>query len=59
MHEPLKNRTYLGIKLFFNFMGADFLAPKSGHRCEKHTALGPDKESSEWEKSDDEDNADL
>ena len=40
-------------------MGADFLAPKSGHRCEKHPALGPDKESSEWEKSDDEDNADL
>ena len=30
-HEPLKKLTYLGKKLFFIFLGADFLAPKSGH----------------------------
>ena len=39
-HEPLKNRTYLGKKLFFNFLGADFLAPKSGHRREEQPVLG-------------------
>ena len=40
MHEPSKNITYLGKKLFFNFMGADFLAAKSGHRREKQPLLG-------------------
>ena len=30
-HEPLKNITYLEKKMFFIFLGADFLAPKSGH----------------------------
>ena len=43
MHEPLKNSTYLAQKLFFNFLGVDFLAPKSSHRCEKQPVLGPDK----------------
>ena len=43
MHEPLKNSTYLAQKLFFNFLGFDFLAPKSSHRCEKQPVLGPDK----------------
>ena len=42
VHELLKNRTYLGEKLFFNFLGADFLAPKSGHRREKRPVLGPE-----------------
>ena len=41
MHEPLKNRTYLGKKLPFHFLGADFLAPKSSHRCENQPVLGP------------------
>ena len=40
MHEPLKNITYAGKKLFFNFLGADFLALKSGHRLEKQPVLG-------------------
>ena len=40
MHEPLKHRTYLGKKLFFNFFGADFFAPKSSQRREKQPALG-------------------
>ena len=40
MHEPLKNRTYLGKKLFFSFLGADFLALKSSHSCEKQPVLG-------------------
>ena len=35
MHKPLNNRTYTGKKCFFYFLGADFVAPKSGHRCEK------------------------
>ena len=39
MHEPLKNRTFLG-KLFFNFLGANFLAPKSDHQREKQPVLG-------------------
>ena len=39
--EPLKNRTYLRKKLFFNFLGADFLAPKTGHRREKQPVLEP------------------
>ena len=39
MHEPLKNRTYQGKKSFFNFLGADSLAPKSGHRREKQSVL--------------------
>ena len=39
MHEPLENRTYIGKKLF-NFLGADFLAPKSGHQREKQPVLG-------------------
>ena len=42
MHELLKSRTYLGEKLFFNFLGTDFLAPKSGHRREKRPVLGPE-----------------
>ena len=42
VHEPLKNITNLGKKLFFNFLGADFLAPKSSHRLEKQPVLGPD-----------------
>ena len=41
MHESLKNRTYLGKKQFFNFLGADFVAPKSGHQREKQPVLGP------------------
>ena len=40
MHEPLKSRTYLGKKLFFHFLGADFLVPKSSHRPEKQPVLG-------------------
>ena len=30
VHEPLKNRTYLGKKII-NFLGATFVASKSGH----------------------------
>ena len=30
VHEPFKNRTCLGKKLFFNFLGTDFVVPKSG-----------------------------
>ena len=41
MHEPLKNRTYLGKKLFLNFLGDDFLATKSSHRRGKQPVLGP------------------
>ena len=41
MHEALKNRTYIGKKLFFNFLGANFLAPKSRQRHEKQPLLGP------------------
>ena len=40
VHESLKNRTYLG-KIFFNFLGAYFLMPKSGHWLEKQPVLGP------------------
>ena len=40
MHDPLKNRTYLGKKMFFNFLCVDFVAPKSGHRREKQPVLG-------------------
>ena len=29
-------------KLFFSILGADFLAPKGGHRPEKQSVLGPD-----------------
>ena len=39
MHEPLKNRDYVG-KNFFQG-GADFLAPKSDHQHEKQPAFGP------------------
>ena len=42
MHEPLKNRIYLGEKMFFNFLDADFLAPKSGRTREKQPVLGPE-----------------
>ena len=28
-------------KLFFNFLGTDFLAPKSAHGREKQPLLGP------------------
>ena len=41
MHGPLKNRTCLGKKLFFNFLGADFFVPKGGHQREKQRALDP------------------
>ena len=41
MHEPLKNRTFLGKNLTFDFLGADYLAPKSAHRREKQPVLGP------------------
>ena len=40
MHESLKNKTFWK-KLFFNFLGADFPALKSGHRREKQPVLGP------------------
>ena len=36
------DRTYLGKKIVFKFLGADFLAPKSSHRREKQPVLGPD-----------------
>ena len=26
--------------MFFNFLGADFVQPKSSHQCEKQPALG-------------------
>ena len=42
MHEPLKNRIYIGKKFSFNFLGSDFVAPKSGHRREKQTVLEPE-----------------
>ena len=42
MHKHLKNRTYIGKKLFFDFLGTDFVAPKSGQRREKHPVLWPD-----------------
>ena len=35
VHELLKKRTYVGKKCFLLFLGADFVVPKSGHRCEK------------------------
>ena len=41
MLEPLKNRTNLRKKLFFKFLGANFVAPKSLHRREKQSVLGP------------------
>ena len=41
MHEPLTNLGYLGKKLFFNFLGAHFVVPKSDHRCEKQPIIGP------------------
>ena len=41
MHEPLKNRTYLGRYCFFHFLGADFVAPESGPQREKQQILGP------------------
>ena len=40
MHEPLKNITYIGKNCFFNFLGANILAPKSGHQLEKQPVLG-------------------
>ena len=40
--KPLRNRTYLGKKLFFNFSGANFLTLKNSHQCEKQPVLGPD-----------------
>ena len=36
MHEPLKNRTYLGKK----FLGANFVAPESSQRHKKQPVLG-------------------
>ena len=42
MHEPLKNRNYVGKKIFLGGEGgADFLAPKSSHQHEKQPVLGP------------------
>ena len=41
MHEPLKNRTYLEKKIIFQFLGAGFVAPKSGQRREKQRVLEP------------------
>ena len=35
VHEPLKNRIYLGKKLFFNFLHTDFLLPKTSYWLEK------------------------
>ena len=43
VHEPLTTRTYLRKKLFFNFLGADFVRPKSGHQREKQPVLGLDQ----------------
>ena len=40
MHESLRNKTYLGKKLF-NFLGANFLTSKSSHWHEKQPVLGP------------------
>ena len=45
MHEPLKNRTYVEKKLFFNFLVRDFLMPKSSHQREKQPVLGTVKSS--------------
>ena len=39
VHEPLENITYLWKKLFFNFLGTDFLAPKSSHQCDVKNSL--------------------
>ena len=41
MHEPLKDITYIRKKMFFNFLGANFLVPKSSHQLEKQPVLGP------------------
>ena len=46
MHEPLKNRTYLGKKVVFNFLGVNFVDPKSGHQHEKQHVLGPGRPNS-------------
>ena len=43
--ESLKKRTFLGKKMFFNFLGANFLVPKSGHRCERQSVFGLDIQS--------------
>ena len=39
--EPLKDRTYLGKKLFSKFLGITFVAPKNGHWHEKKPVLEP------------------
>ena len=39
--EPLENRTYLGKKLFYNFLGSNFVTPKSGHQRERQPVLAP------------------
>ena len=41
MQEPLKNITYIGKKLAFNFLGASFLVPKSDYQLEKQPVLRP------------------
>ena len=41
MHEALNNRTYVGKKMYFNFLGTNFPAPTSAHRGEKQPVLGP------------------
>ena len=38
---PLKNRTFVGKKnVFLIFLGANFVAPKSRHQCDKQPVLG-------------------
>ena len=39
--EPLKDKTYLRKKLFYNSLGVNFLTSKSGIRLEKQSVLGP------------------
>ena len=41
MHETLNNRTYVGKKMYFNFLGTNFPAATSAHRGEKQPVLGP------------------
>ena len=42
--QRIEPRTYLGKKQFLNFKDANFLAHKSGHKCEKQPVLGPENE---------------
>ena len=50
VHKPSKNRTYVAKKKFF---GANFVAPKSSHQCEKQPTLGRAweyQQKSKWKK---------